>query len=141
MISISREKRFTIRPDGLVSKNMMITVVMVTVAAAASPTPYVIVGWLPIVALYVLIQRYFVPTSRETQRLESISRSPIYAHFGESVTGIKTIQAFHRQKKFIAISDELMDVNAAAYMTKTLATEWLNMRLDFVGMLIAGMAT
>merc|ERR1712078_8564 len=78
--------------------------------------------------------------SRETQRLESISRSPIYAHFGESVTGIKTIQAFHRQKKFIAISDELMDVNAAAYMTKTLATEWLNMRLDFVGMLIAGMA-
>ena len=120
--------------------NVMITVVMVTVAAAASPTPYVVVGWLPIVALYVLIQRYFVPTSRETQRLESISRSPIYAHFGESVTGIKTIQAFHRQKKFIAISDELMDVNAAAYMTKTLATEWLNMRLDFVGMLIAGMA-
>merc|ERR1712118_148093 len=88
----------------------------------------------------VLIQRYFVPTSRETQRLESISRSPIYAHFGESVTGIKTIQAFHRHKKFIAISDELMDVNAAAYMTKTMGTEWLNMRLDFVGMLIAGMA-
>merc|ERR1711968_186723 len=117
--------------------NVMITVVMVTVAAAASPTPYVVVGWLPIVALYVVIQRYFVPTSRETQRLESISRSPIYAHFGESVTGIKTIQAFHRQKKFIAISDELMDVNAAAYMTKTLATEWLNMRLDFVGMLLA----
>ena len=43
--------------------NVMITVVMVTVAAAASPTPYVIIGWLPIVALYVMLQRYFVPTS------------------------------------------------------------------------------
>merc|ERR1719353_2831976 len=120
--------------------NLMITVVMVTVAAAASPTPYVIIGWLPIVALYVVLQRYFVPTSRETQRLESVSRSPIYAHFGESVNGIKTIQAFNRQKQFIAISDELMDLNAAAYMTKCLSTEWLNMRLDFVGMLIGGMA-
>jgi ATP-binding cassette subfamily C (CFTR/MRP) protein 1 len=120
--------------------NVMITVVMVTVAAAASPTPYVIIGWLPIVALYVMLQRYFVPTSRETQRLESVSRSPIYAHFGESVNGIKTIQAFNRQKQFIAISDELMDLNAAAYMTKCLSTEWLNMRLDFVGMLIGGMA-
>merc|ERR1711903_200910 len=71
--------------------NVQITVVMVTVAAAASPTPYVILAWVPIVALYVLLQRYFVPTTRETQRLESISRSPIYAHFGESVNGVKTI--------------------------------------------------
>merc|ERR1711968_238616 len=121
--------------------NVMITVVMVTVAAAASPTPYVILAWLPIVALYVVIQRYFVPTTRETQRLESISRSPIYAHFGESVNGVKTIQAFRRQKQFIKISDELMDANAAAFMTKTLTTEWLNMRLDLVGMMIAGMAS
>ena len=121
--------------------NVLITVVMVTVAAAASPTPYVILAWVPIVALYVLLQRYFVPTTRETQRLESISRSPIYAHFGESVNGVKTIQAFRRQKQFIKISDELMDANAAAFMTKTLTTEWLNMRLDLVGMMIAGMAS
>merc|ERR1711871_1293810 len=49
--------------------NVQITVVMVTVAAAASPTPYVILAWVPIVALYVLLQRYFVPTTRKTRFL------------------------------------------------------------------------
>lgn len=45
------------------------------------------------------MQRYR-KSSREIKRIESISRSPIYAHFGETLTGLSTIRAFERQTAF-----------------------------------------
>ena len=44
-------------------------------------TPLFIVGLVPICAFYWIAQRYYIKTSRELTRLESTSRSPIYALF------------------------------------------------------------
>lgn len=59
----------------------------------------------------ILCQRFYVATSRQLKRLESISRSPIYSHFSETVTGSSVIRAYGRSQDFKAISDAKVDAN------------------------------
>ena len=66
---------------------------------------------LPVGVLFFIIQRFYVSTSRQLKRLESISRSPIYSHFGESLQGSSTIRAFGMEKEFINQSQALVDKN------------------------------
>ncbi len=44
-----------------------------------------------------------VATSRQLKRLDGITRSPIYANFGETLNGAWTIRAYNRQKAFFAL--------------------------------------
>lgn len=59
--------------------------------------------------LFVTLQRFYVATSRQLIRLESVGRSPIYSHFGETVQGIMTIRAYGRQKEFTLESEARVD--------------------------------
>lgn len=59
----------------------------------------------------VLCQRFYVATSRQLKRLESVSRSPIYSHFSETVTGSSVIRAYSRSQDFEAINDVRVDTN------------------------------
>jgi ABC-type multidrug transport system fused ATPase/permease subunit len=95
------------------------TLVVISVA-----THWFAIAIAPIVVVYTLIQRYYIPTSRELQRLESVTRSPIYANFSETLNGIVTVRAYRLGGHFTKLSDRMMEVNAAAYLTQKLAQMW-----------------
>ncbi|TWW64338.1 Multidrug resistance-associated protein 1 ATP-binding cassette sub-family C member 1 [Takifugu flavidus] len=74
------------------------------------------------------------------KRLESVSRSPIYTHFNETLLGTSVIRAFGEQDRFIQESDQRVDHNQKAYYPSIVANRWLAVRLEFVGNLIVSFA-
>jgi len=67
------------------------------------------------------LQRFYVATSRQLKRLESVSRSPVYSHFNETLLGVSVIRAFEEQKRFIKQNDIKVDENQKAYYPSIVA--------------------
>ncbi|KAI6778837.1 Metal resistance protein-like protein [Emericellopsis cladophorae] len=88
---------------------------------------------IPLGLMYYWIQRYYLRTSRELKRLDSVSRSPIYAHFQESLGGVSTIRAFRQQDRFELENEWRVDANLKAYFPSVSANRWLAVRLEFIG--------
>ncbi|PAV66424.1 hypothetical protein WR25_26440 [Diploscapter pachys] len=59
-------------------------------------TPIFVLVTFPLGFLYMIILRFFVPTLRQLRRLESVHRSPIYSHFGETIQGAISIRAYNK---------------------------------------------
>lgn len=50
-------------------------------------------------------------TSRQLRRLDSVSRSPIYSHFSETVSGLSVIRAYGHQERFLQHNERTIDEN------------------------------
>nr|XP_046270771.1 multidrug resistance-associated protein 1 [Scatophagus argus] len=109
-----------------------------TIILITTPIVAVIIPVLGV--LYVFVQRFYVASSRQLKRLESVSRSPIYSHFNETLLGISVIRAFGEQERFIGVSDQRVDHNQKAYYPSIVANRWLAVRLEFVGNVIVSSA-
>ncbi|XP_027481055.2 canalicular multispecific organic anion transporter 2 isoform X7 [Zalophus californianus] len=106
---------------------------LATLVVIVASTPLFTVVALPLAVFYVLMQRFYVATSRQLKRLESISRSPIYSHFSEMVTGSSVIRAYGRSQDFKAISDAKVDTNQRSCYAYIASNRWLGVQVDFVG--------
>ena len=58
-----------------------------------------------------------------------ISRSPIYSHFGETVSGSTTIRAYNLTRQFIATNEKKIDDNQVCYYPTFVSSRWLAVRL------------
>ncbi|DBB06529.1 TPA: hypothetical protein ACH3X1_012074 [Trebouxia sp. C0004] len=98
--------------------------------------PIFLAGMVPLMIVYFFLQKYYRRSYVELQRCDATSRSPVYAHFSESLTGVETIRAFAYQEKFASKSDSQIDYNHRAYWTLKTADQWLSLRLDFIGSML-----
>ena len=70
------------------------------------------------------------------KRLESVTRSPIYSHFSETLNGVFTIRAYGATDRFISDSNHIVDTNQRCYFPSFIANRWLALRLEICGNLI-----
>eukprot|EP00746_Dinoflagellata_sp_MGD_P011278 gnl/MRDRNA2_/MRDRNA2_123593_c0_seq1.p1 gnl/MRDRNA2_/MRDRNA2_123593_c0~~gnl/MRDRNA2_/MRDRNA2_123593_c0_seq1.p1 ORF type:complete len:953 (+),score=230.34 gnl/MRDRNA2_/MRDRNA2_123593_c0_seq1:187-2859(+) len=111
------------------------TVVFVIVAH-----PWVAVAMVPLAVFYWRLAAFFRMSPRETQRIESITRSPIFAQFSETLNGLSTVRAFGIQNLMQRIMNGHVDTNNGVYFIQQALGQWLSLRLDFIGVTIAGLS-
>ncbi|UYV71578.1 ABCC2 [Cordylochernes scorpioides] len=90
----------------------------------------------PVTAIYYLIQKLYVSSSRQLMRLESSTRSPIYGHFSETLAGLSTLRAFCAQGSFLSTTYIHLDRNLICYFYIVSSNRWLGIRLELLGALI-----
>ena len=88
-------------PETFLKSIQLILLMLTSVLVPTVINPWTLLIIVPITVLAGLISRYYLRTSRELQRLESICRSPVYSHFSETLNGLGTIRTRKRQKDFV----------------------------------------
>ncbi|XP_008775219.2 ABC transporter C family member 2-like [Phoenix dactylifera] len=88
---------------------------------------------LPLLILFYAAYLYYQSTAREVKRLDSITRSPVYAQFGEALNGLSTIRAYKAYDRMASINGKSMDNNVRFTLVNMSANRWLAIRLETLG--------
>ncbi|XP_060624168.2 ATP-binding cassette sub-family C member 2 [Anolis sagrei] len=99
-------------------------------------TPYFAIIMVPLGLIYYFVQQFYVSTSRQLRRLDSVTRSPIYSHFSETVSGLSVIRAYGHQERFLQHNEKIVDINQKSVYSWIVSNRWLAVRLEFVGNLV-----
>ncbi|XP_037494972.1 ABC transporter C family member 13 isoform X2 [Jatropha curcas] len=91
---------------------------------------------LPFWFIYSRLQFFYRSTSRELRRLDSVSRSPIYATFTETLDGSSTIRAFNSEDYFFAKFTEHVTLYQRTSYSEIIASLWLSLRLQLLAAFI-----
>ncbi|XP_075710611.1 multidrug resistance-associated protein 1-like [Rhinoderma darwinii] len=110
--------------------------VLGTILVIVFATPLFSVAIIPIGFLYLLIQRYYIASSRQIRRLDGASRSPVISHFSETLQGASTIRAYGHQERFISQNKDVTNENLVCYYNNVISNRWLAVRLEFLGNLM-----
>ncbi|XP_036593137.1 canalicular multispecific organic anion transporter 1 isoform X2 [Trichosurus vulpecula] len=111
--------------------SILSTLIMISVA-----TPVFVAVLVPLAIIYILVQRFYVATSRQLRRLDSVTKSPVYSHFSETVTGLPIIRAFQHRQRFLKDNEGLIDTNKKCLFSWIISNRWLAIRLELVGNLV-----
>ena len=103
-------------PDWIMQllQNTLHTVGIVALCVVAAPPLLAVLVPLGIGGWHVFQQ--FRAIFRELKRMESGSRTPIYATFGETLSGLETIRAFSACDRFRRLMRERIDKNSEHFL-------------------------
>lgn len=99
-------------------------------------------GITPIMYLYYMIQRTYKIAALQYKRMESVTRSPIYNHTAETLSGISTIRAYDTAGKAERKNADVTNINTKAMFIMRTTERWLDLRLQSIGnavVLVAGL--
>lgn len=94
--------------------------------------PLVLAFWFPLLVLYFIFQRIYMRSIRQLKRIESVTRSPVYNHFSEMISGLSSVRAYGAEQSFIGLSDSKVDTTLNCSYLLFLGKMWLGTRLDII---------
>ncbi|OIW20357.1 hypothetical protein TanjilG_09517 [Lupinus angustifolius] len=88
---------------------------------------------MPLLVLFYGAYLYYQSTAREVKRLDSVSRSPVYAQFGEALNGLSSIRAYKAYDRMAYINGKSVDNNIRFTLVNMGGNRWLGIRLETLG--------
>ncbi|XP_021736749.1 ABC transporter C family member 3-like [Chenopodium quinoa] len=92
----------------------------------------VFVIFIPVIAISLWYQQYYIPSARELCRLVGVTKAPVIQHFAETISGATTIRSFDQEPRFCATSIQLVNGYSRPKFYSAAAMEWLCFRLDML---------
>ncbi|TYJ05084.1 hypothetical protein E1A91_A12G141900v1 [Gossypium mustelinum] len=104
----------------------------------AWPTIFLIIplGW-----LNFWYRGYYLASSRELTRLDSITKAPVIHYFSESISGVMTIRAFGKEDRFCQENANRVNSSLCMDFHNNGSNEWLGFRLEFIGSVVLCLST
>ncbi|KAF9206079.1 Multidrug resistance-associated protein 1 [Haplosporangium sp. Z 27] len=110
--------------------------VLGSIVVIAITTPLFLVIIPPMGIVFIFLQRYYIASSRNFRRIESITKSPMYQHFAETLSGVSTIRALKCNDRFIEQNATRADQASNAHFVWSVGSRWLNARLEALGSIV-----
>lgn len=66
--------------------------------------------------LVIGVLQYYRRTARELKRLDSSTKSPIFAHFSETLMGLTSVRAFGQEHHFLRQNQTHIDANLKVFI-------------------------
>ncbi|KAA8912260.1 hypothetical protein TRICI_003540 [Trichomonascus ciferrii] len=114
-----------------------IFVTLVTLFLVTYITPLFFLPGILIVMAYWAFFQYYLQTSRELKRIQSVTHSPVYQHFGETLSGLATIRAYGDQNRFIKENMQKIDTTNRPDFYTWLTGAWVCFWVDVLGGLVS----
>ncbi|XP_075149498.1 sulfonylurea receptor [Haematobia irritans] len=103
-------------------------------------TPWFMVVTIPVCLAYYVIQKFYRCSSRELQRIENATNSPVISHLSETIQGVTTIRAYNQESRFTEILFRRLEENTIAFTILNTSNRWLGISLDYLGGVIVFVA-
>ncbi|KAK8849677.1 hypothetical protein IAR55_005012 [Kwoniella newhampshirensis] len=115
--------------------NVIVTFVSITYVGGI---PFILAGCV-ILIVYYQAGSIYGQTSRDMRRLDSVTRSPLYSLFGETVSGVAVLRAFGASTVSLKYMMRLADTNLLAFAWSWTVNRWLSARFNLLGAFMVGL--
>ncbi|KAJ8487830.1 hypothetical protein ONZ51_g3940 [Trametes cubensis] len=106
----------------------LVSVVTVIVVFPRFIFPAIVIGF-----FYYRAAVAFLNTNRDIRRMESNSRSPVFANFSEMLEGIVTVRAFGAEQRFLDGFYDKIDLTTRMWYSNWMTNRWLLLTFDTLG--------
>ena len=107
--------------------------VLGVIASIAVGTPWILILFVIAALGCGALTVHYRKTSIQVQRLEALSRAPIFSHFTETLEGSVTIRAFGMAPAFKVGNMNKIDTNTVDFLALRYCSAWFGITLDLVG--------
>lgn len=110
---------------------------LTVVILIATITPGFLVPGFFIALIYTATGVLYIRSSRDLKRIESVQRSPLFQHFGETLSGVVTIRAYGDESRFVQDSHRKVNTHNRPFIYLWATNRWLAFRIDCAGALVS----
>ncbi len=120
-------------------ERLIVGVILIVILISAI-VPLFLIPAVPVFIVYCYLAFRFITPCRDLKRLESISKTPVFSKFAESLNGNVTIRAYGQQQRFMVRLYEALDLNQTIFLSLWAINRWLYFRASMISGILTFLA-